>query len=306
MVKREQGTLKFFILRFLVYLFLGFFALNTFKYSFISASLVVYFPLFVGKIKIELNKKNVSCQKSPIGSWGGMEMKKVMGVMLVLLCVFSVYMMSTSYYGSSVLKNCFDKTGAEFIRMDIEGTGKIETDGTCKATAEKLFNASGLIGEYKIDEEYNAATLELYNKTVHMVIKTKKMQSKNLIYASVILSQYNDDVNITNIRRSISRAFSIYNIKPSFSSLILGKYNEFLSISQMKERAAKAFSTNNARFVEGVDDGNMVSVSGYISGIGDKISYMGKLVNLNTALRYSRTDGCTYIWVGSPIILLEY
>jgi hypothetical protein len=260
----------------------------------------------VGKIKIELNKKDTCCQKSPIGNWGGMEMKKIIGAIMFLLCILCVYMISRGYYNPSVLKSCFDKTGAEFMKMNIEGTGSIKTGDNSKTTAEKLFNASGFIGEYEIDESFDSTTLKHNNEKVFVVIKTKKMQSKNLIYASVILSQYNDDVNITNIRRSISKAFSIYNVKPSFSSLIQGKYNGVLTISQMKERAARIFSSNSASFVEGVDDGNMVSVSGYVSSIGDKISYMGKWVNLNTALRYSRTDGCTYIWVGSPIILLEY
>ena len=233
-------------------------------------------------------------------------MKKIIGTTMFLLCILLAYMINRGYYESSVLKSCFDKTGAEFIRIDIEGTGKIETNDICKSVAEKLFNALEFTGKYEIEEKPDSATLEIGNGEVYAVIKTKKMQSENLIYASVILSQYNDDVNITNIRRSISKAFSIYNIKPSFSSLIQGKYNGVLTISQMRERAVKMFSSNSASFVEGVDDGNMVSVSGYVSSIEDKISYMGKWVNLNTALRYSRTDGCTYIWVGSPIILLEY
>ncbi|MDF2674258.1 MAG: hypothetical protein K0R09_2526 [Clostridiales bacterium] len=233
-------------------------------------------------------------------------MKRIIGTIMFLLCILFVYMISRGYYDSSALKSCFDKAGAEFIRMDVEGTGKIETNDICKSVAEKLFIALELTGKYEIEEKSDSATLKIDNGEVHVVVKTKKMQSENLVYASVILSQYNDDVNITNIRRSISKAFSIYSVKPSFSSLIQGKYYGALSISQMKEKAAKVFSVNRSSFVEGVDDGNMVSVSGYISGIGDRISYMGKWVNINTALRYSRTDGCTYIWVGSPIILLEY
>lgn len=233
-------------------------------------------------------------------------MKKSIVTIMFLFCILCVYMISRGNYDSSLLKSCFEKTGAEFIRMDVEGGGKIETDDICKTAAEKLFDGLELTGEYEIEEKSDSATLKIDNGEMHVVVKTQKMQSKNLIYASVILSQYNDDVNITNIRRSISNAFSIYNVKPSFSSLIQGKYNGALTISQMKKKAGRMFSSSKASFVEEVDDGNMVSVSGYISGIEDRISYMGKWVNINTALRYSRTDGCTYIWVGSPIILLEY
>lgn len=233
-------------------------------------------------------------------------MKKNSVLFLFFLCILCVYMVFGNYYDSSILKSCFDITGAEFIRMDIEGTGKVLTDDTCTIAAEKLFKASGLTGKYEINEDLNTAILTLNNKDIHAVIKTKKIRSEKSAYVSVILSQYNGDMNITNIRRTISKAFSIYNVKPSFSSLIQGKYNEMLTIQQMKEKVSGVLRAKSASFVEGVDGGNMVSVSGYINGLGDKISYMGKMVNLNMALRYSRTDGCTYIWVGSPIILLEY
>ena len=65
-------------------------------------------------------------------------------------------------------------TGAEFISMDIEGTGKIKTADTCIEAAEKIFNASGLIGKYEINEDLDSALLKLVNKNIHMVIKTKK------------------------------------------------------------------------------------------------------------------------------------
>lgn len=225
---------------------------------------------------------------------------------LLILCFLCIYVFFSSYNDSSILKSCFDITGAEFISMDIEGTGKIQTSDTCSMTAKKLFDATGLTGRYEINYELDSATLKFNEKEFNVVIKTKKMESEKFIYASVLLSHYCEDVNITNIRRTISKAFSIYNVKPSFSSLIQGKYNAALTIPQMKEKAVEVFKVKNGSFVEGVDDRNMVSVSGYVKGLTDKVSYMGKLINLNLALRYSRTDGCTYILVGSPIILLEY
>lgn len=264
----------------------------------------------MGKIEIELNKKIKYCQESPMNRtlkyWRGMKMKKIGISFLFLIGVLCIYFIGRGSYNPSIIKSSFDKTGAEFMRMDIEGTGKIETYDTPAIAAKKLFNVFKVPSVFEIDEKLDSAILKIEKGNILIVIKTKKMQSKNLIYASVMYSQYDEDVNITNIRRSISKAFSIYNVKPSFSSLIQGKYNGVLTISQMKKRAGSIFSSNRASFVEGVDDGNMVSFSGYISGLGDRISYMGKWVNLNTALRYSRTDGCTYIWVGSPIILLEY
>lgn len=239
-------------------------------------------------------------------NWGGMDLKKIVVCFLALFLIFCVYLTGRGLNDSFILKNCFDLSGAEFMRMDIEGSGKIQTEDIPYKAASKLLNASGMGGAYEITEENGLTVLRIKNGRNQVVIKTRKMQGENLVYASVMYSQYSDNVNITNIRRSISKAFRIYNIKPSFSSLIQGKYNEALTIPQMKARAASVFSSGNARFVEGVDDGNMVSVSGYIAGLKDVTKCMGKMVNLNTALRYSRVDGCTYIWVGSPIILLEY
>lgn len=233
-------------------------------------------------------------------------MKKILGIILFLYVMVCVYASTSGASGLLTVKSCFSRTGADFVRMDIEGTSKINTEESCRETAENIFRSSGLGGDFTVAEDMNGVLLKCDTKNGHVEIKTRKISGENLIYASFTLSQYNDNMNITNIRRTISKGFSCYGSKPSFSSLIQGKYDEYLSAAQMKEKASNIFLSSGASFVDGVDYENMVSISGYIPGIKDRISYMNKLVNLNIALRYSRTYGCTYIWVGSPIILLEY
>jgi hypothetical protein len=260
----------------------------------------------VEKYKCELNKNILLWQELLTGLSGGMDMKKLLGIILVSFLGLYVYTSSSGIGGLLTVRNCFSKTGADFMRMDIEGSSKIKTTENCRDAAANIYKSSGLNGKYTVTEDENGALLKCDNENGHVEIKTRKISGENLIYASFTLSQYNDNMNITNIRRTISKGFSNYGSKPSFSSLIEGKYNESLSIAQMKEKASSVFLSSGASFVDGVDYENMVSISGYIPGIKDKISYMNKLVNLNIALRYSRTDGCTYIWIGSPIILLEY
>lgn len=236
-------------------------------------------------------------------------MKKGAIILILLVDLMCVAALYSRVKDSSMLIKCFNDTGAEFQRCDVEGKSEMKTVETPKAVAKRLFTNLGMTKAEDIPiikEDGEMIILSFKKDNFNVEIKTRKMMSKNSIYASVKLSQFTPGMNITNIRRSISKSFSYYKAKPSFSSLVQGKFRGILSIGQMKEKVASIYKRRFASNLEGIENTNMISYSGYINGIRDKVSYMGKWVNLNTALRYSKADGCTYIWIGSPIILLEY
>lgn len=201
----------------------------------------------------------------------------------------------------------FESTGAEFIKLDVEAHCNVSAGEGEEEVAERLFSALGYSGSFNIARENSVTQLSSRQGNLEVNIKTRRLESENLTYVSIMLSQYSIDRNINNsIRGTISRAFDIYKAKPSFSSLISGKYNNKLSIPQMKERASSIFKSSGGSFVNGIDEGNLVSISGYVRGISERIKMDDDFINLNVALRYSENNGCTYIWIGSPIISVEY
>ncbi|TDT62396.1 YwmB family TATA-box binding protein [Fonticella tunisiensis] len=234
-------------------------------------------------------------------------MKKWGVLMAVLLLILYLNRSFNSRDGLSILYKSFNNTGAEFMKMEIEGHASFISGESIEKTAENIFKALTLEGEYSQSRMDEWSELNYRNEDTEVKVRVRKIPGENLTYASVTLSQYRLGENINNnIRRTVAKAFEVYKVEPSFSSLIMGRFNEKLSVPQMKERISSAFSSIGARLVEGMDERNMVSLTGYVKGISDRVEIEGKYINLNMALRYSETKGCTYIWIGSPIILTEY
>lgn len=233
-------------------------------------------------------------------------MKKWSAFAVLIFIILVLYLFTNRAYGMSQLISCFEESGADFVKMDIEGYGKINTEDNLNDVVVKMFKSSSLKGEYSIIRNEDATLLTLNSKDFEVTIKAKKIPDENLIYASFLYSHNDNNENINNIRRTISKAFKAYNAKPSFSSLIYGKYNSELSVEQMKEVGKEIFFKSGARLIDGVDDGKMVSIYGYLPNLKDKVKTMNDYVNLNIGLRYSKANSYTYILIGSPIITAEY
>ncbi|MCG0275441.1 MAG: YwmB family TATA-box binding protein [Thermosediminibacteraceae bacterium] len=57
---------------------------------------------------------------------------------------------------------------------------------------------------------------------------------------------------------------------------------------------------------EKIEDLEMQNLVGYSPLISDRLEIMGKSYNVNIAMRYSAEDDKTYIWMGVPVISIEY
>jgi len=57
---------------------------------------------------------------------------------------------------------------------------------------------------------------------------------------------------------------------------------------------------------EKTKDDYTASMMGYSPELSDGITILGKSYNVNIAMRYSSEDDKTYIWIGTPVISVEY
>ena len=87
---------------------------------------------------------------------------------------------------------------------------------------------------------------------------------------------------------------------------IIGYYDGFLGNKQLKEKINNLFNTIGAREIEGIEESDLISITGYTPEISEYISYCGKKVNINIATRFNSYENRTYIWIGTPLIVLEY
>lgn len=233
-------------------------------------------------------------------------MKKVMGMAATFL-ILMLFFPKIKCGEKPQISSCLTSSGADFVKMEVEGSAKINTEDSIERVAERLINAVGFKRDYKMQYSNGAVILNASNNTASVQVLCRNLKDENLIYASLTLSHYKDNKNINNnIRRTISNAFLMYNAETSFSSLIQGRYNKNMDRKERGQAAAKIFSYFDGKVDSGIEDGNLTSMSGYTPCIKDSIKYINKKVNLNIALRYSVSEGCTYIWIGSPLILREY
>lgn len=231
-------------------------------------------------------------------------MKKWGIIMLIFMFAFIDF--NNKVYGVSPVENCFKSAGAQIVYSYAEGKAVIKTDDKPFDVVKKIFTLSGQKGEYSIRQNENIAELVSDNGIINIKISAAQVDDKKAVYVCFTLSQQGSIMNINNIRRTIYYVFSIYGKKPSFCSLILGKYKGIMTSEKMKEIALKILKTNNADFINEIEDRNLVSFCGYIPDINEKADAAGTPVNINIALRNSRKEGCTYIWIGSPVINAEY
>jgi hypothetical protein len=232
-------------------------------------------------------------------------MRKWKSISLIGFIFFTIFFTKVAF-GMSPMFNTFMETEAEFVKMEVEGSAQIITDESLIEIVTKLYNESELGGAYTINSSDNTAELRYQDNQKNVKVSAMISETDKKVYISFLLSHYSQDENINNIRRTVSKSFSNYSVKPSFSSLIAGKYDKEMTMEEMKNKASKVFKASGAKFVDGITEDKLLSLYGYVPGIQDKVKVVDKYVNLNIAMRYSKTNGCTYIWIGSPIIIDEY
>ena len=220
---------------------------------------------------------------------------------LTMLLLFSL-----KTYSITSIHTCFNDSGADFVKSQIEGYAIIDTADSPEASANRILKSLDVkkdVSGYWDDQMY---IIEFSEDDINVIIKSKEIQPKKKVYTSVALSQYKDSVNINNVWRTAVKAFSYYSVQPFCSSFISGKFNGRLSKNEMETKVKEIFLKNNIKSIDKMSENNMISLCGYMAGINDYIVVNEKKINVNIALRYSETYSCTYITIGSPIIAVEY
>ncbi len=87
---------------------------------------------------------------------------------------------------------------------------------------------------------------------------------------------------------------------------IIGSYADNIPEDSMEGIINSVFQTVDALEVERAVYDGLISISAYTPRIGEYIEIGGNRINLNVAMRYNSFEGRTYIWLGSPVISLEY
>jgi hypothetical protein len=135
------------------------------------------------------------------------------------------------------------------------------------------------------------------------------LADKNQGYESYIAVDIVDSthkVNSRAVKALLKEFFDTIGMNPTITVTLVGSFKGRLEPSDMQSICSSLFGCLRARVVEGLHEGGLMSISGYSPALGKGIVSGGRPVNLQVALRYNSYKGRTYIWVGTPIISIEY
>lgn len=241
-------------------------------------------------------------------------------ICIILLSVLYLLMHNNTDLPENTLQKAFKISDAVPVSSDIYiwGTlsGEINTAKRMQELSRELADA--------LDVKRDSSYVEKFDNNDY--IKKLEIRGNNKQGCRIKVAVQNDktsgkgqDINVSvdvirdglvedfkNIRESILSVFDRYGIKPEVNLCITGSYNEKLDTKQLNNMCSKILGKIEAKKVEGIREGNLISVSAYSPVIGSSIVVNGNKVNLNVAIRYNSNEGKTYIWIATPVITTEY
>jgi len=251
-------------------------------------------------------------------------------IFILLLLLSAIYIMFPTSFafnydrGDSILAEAFEASGAKIVESNINVysssqdmfLGKDELTGIVKFLAAQMeVDFSRSEKEEHYEEGYNK--IALIGNNVHgqsIVLIGHSMDFAYLedeeegVETNIVLDFSSEDnyENISKIGRKAKGAVDRFIKGARVTSCIIGSFEDEISRDQMIEIINSILEEIGAKEVERAVCDGMISISGYTPRIGEHLKIGENRVNINIAMRYNSYERKTYIWIGSPVISLEY
>ena len=207
--------------------------------------------------------------------------------------------------GADVLEStisCWTKLNCRFLSMkeiEDEMTGIISRISPDKAATVKSVEGDGQLNK-----------IVLYgfkgSKTYNVAMESVKEEAGGETYIVFDISMDKSYKDLLTEKRNIINAVQTDESSINFSSCIIGTYKGKLSDAEADKKARIALQSINAKKIDGIENEELKSISAFSSSVGGYVMSGHDRVNVQLALRYSSYDDKTYIWIGTPLIPMEY
>jgi galactitol-specific phosphotransferase system IIB component len=254
-------------------------------------------------------------------------MKKAI-VILISITLLLVLLFTISYFESlqinelpeTTLKKSFDASGAKILNSEIYFWSKLNSRNNnmdnLKALSSSLSRSLGIIENNMYSSNFVnndlSQNVEIRGTTSSGTIAVIKIQlSKNTGNSneSFISVSVNEDLShsgLENARKSVCTVLRKNGINPKINSCMTGSFEGKLDQNSLNDISKKILKEVKATNIEGIRDGNLISVSAYSPFIRESVKVNGSKINLNLAIRYNSFENRTYIWLATPVITTEY
>ncbi|SHH19553.1 YwmB family TATA-box binding protein [Tepidibacter thalassicus] len=238
-------------------------------------------------------------------------------IIVLLLSVISSYAQQ-SQGGYDKILDAFKKTNSNFEGYNINGHVKLDNKFLSFEEIDKIVNEiNKSLGvdldnlEYTKTDDKNLRQVYTYFKNdekqgISVKVDSEKCENMEETHITVDINNYQVYKDIVKNYLKLKNILKNYSRNVDIFSCIIGSFKEKVDKKCYNSIANNIFSNLNAVKKEEIQDENILSVTGYTSNLNDYISYGGNKINLNVSLRYSEYDDKTFIYIGTPLIVLEY
>ncbi|MDI3481303.1 MAG: hypothetical protein PWQ97_958 [Tepidanaerobacteraceae bacterium] len=226
-----------------------------------------------------------------------------------------------SYEEKDPVKQAFLSSGASLEIYDITDWSVISRDYLDFEDMEKI--KAGVIKLFDIPEQNFKTTKE--SDDMYRILNTEGWMDSDTFLQVILQSvelpkDYEKEpqtylvvtvasknlAKLEELRSKVRDAIISCKGQSRITTCITGTFDGKLNKVQQNailEKFARELKIEN---FEKMQDDYTVSVVGYSPEIPDSITILEKSYNVNIAMRYNSEDDMTYIWIGTPVISVEY
>ncbi|MFO7151964.1 MAG: YwmB family TATA-box binding protein [Bacillota bacterium] len=245
---------------------------------------------------------------------------------LKILVISAFFMLASPFSSYSMVEKdpmvrAFTAAGVQIESFDVADWSRINEDfmefSDLEEIAEKAFTVFQTSGEkYSVsrdsDDMYRVVTLESPlsdGNYVRIVVQTVKLpeefEKEPQTYLAVSVTG-SDAGKLKDIKQKVARAIRSSGgqsrITTCLAGVVYGRFNWI----EVNEITNKILEELKVEYVEKMEDLEMQNFIGYSPLLKDSLEIMGKEYNVNLAVRYSEEDDRTYIWLGVPVLSIDY
>ncbi|HEY9060898.1 MAG TPA: YwmB family TATA-box binding protein [Pseudobacteroides sp.] len=252
-------------------------------------------------------------------------MKKAAYV-LISIAILIIIILTIRYFENSqenkevgdVLVESFKVSGARFLKSELYLWGRVKNNNMDslwsigKSVLENIGVSERNIHinkEQSCEEQQKIQVFDNKGQNKNPIIslqldKNGNKPDESFISANLINEASNE--SIEGVKQKVLPVFEELKTTPQVTACIMGIFDGKKEPKLLDDIFSKVLKEVKALRVEGINDGNTLSVSAYSPLIEDSITVDGKKININLATRYNANEDRTYLWLATPIITTEY
>lgn len=234
--------------------------------------------------------------------------------------VFAPYCLSMlgAYRENAVLSKLIKSTGAEFNSAAVTGWVKVDEkaagEGDPQALASNAAAQLNLPGAGRKVENWTnqyARGTKLEGRLpdgcmVAVLGQVMELPEGRKISHVMISASGAGKRKIPLYKQKIHTALSRLGNEEHVAVTYTGRINTELNGEELLAGAEQMMAMAGAPVQERTVKDNLVSLTGFSRRFSSDVSYAGKEINLNVALRSNPEEHLTYVYVASPVIFTEY